>query len=496
MDKIITSQAHSTATVSTTSPPKVQNAISFADLLNSYTGPAGIQQNEALFSQQVMQTRAITPAEVPLLDLLDYSMDQGGSTFAINTPISPNNKLPDSSATLVSLGVLNGKAPTVSHLLKAHPALQGEVWNILSTAANREKDFTGMPVGTLVQFDPGTKEISFRHPSQIQMGNENSIPPATSGAGHTSKAERNTTVDRQVLSPENKEPVLIGTLDDTNPTVSHLLAKHPDLKNDARNFIYSNVNRNKAFNHIAKGTAIHLQPETGEITWGSGKTGSPVSERSNAANPEIIHRHNSVSDNTKKPSDLVEAVQPFLGKSYKEIDCYELLVKGLRRMDIPYAGKDGLFTKLNRMARDEGKPANAYLNGEGIVEAVGSLVLSKKYPNMSNWQQKADSLFNEMKPLLRKGQILSFSTEKRGHTGIVSQQNQQWTFLNSGRLDNPVAVNSRQRGVGEEILYKEINNWFELSHNKKETLTITLGRLEQANLRTALNGDDSLSTQI
>ena len=160
MEKITTSQAHSTAPVSPTSSAKIhQHAKSFANLLNSHLGATGIQQNEALTSQQVMQTRANTAAE------------------------SLHNKPPDSSAPLVSLGVLNGKAPTVSHLLKAHSTLQGETWNILSSSANRGKVFTGIPVGTLVQLDPVTKEISFRHPSQIRPGNESAPSPATSIAG-------------------------------------------------------------------------------------------------------------------------------------------------------------------------------------------------------------------------------------------------------------------------------------------------------------------------
>ena len=61
------------------------------------------------------------------------------------------------------------------------------------------------------------------------------------------------------------------------------------------------------------------------------------------------------------------------------MNCYELIVKGLRHLDIPYGGKDGLYAKLTRMAVDRGLAPNAYLNGEGIIKAAGSLVLSKNY---------------------------------------------------------------------------------------------------------------------
>lgn len=34
--------------------------------------------------------------------------------------------------------------------------------------------------------------------------------------------------------------------------------------------------------------------------------------------------------------DMTEAVRPFIGESYNDINCYELLGKGLRQMDIQY----------------------------------------------------------------------------------------------------------------------------------------------------------------
>jgi hypothetical protein len=178
-------------------------------------------------------------------------------------------------------------------------------------------------------------------------------------------------------------------------------------------------------------------------------------------------------------ANLTEAVQPYLGRPYKEINCYELLVKGLEGMAIPYAGKDGLFSKLTAMAREKGLPANAFLNGEGIVKAAGSLVLSRSFPRSSNWKQEAEQLYSEMEPLLNKGQILSFSTRKRGHTGIISQQQNQWTFINSGRLDNSLTADSPSWGVGEEVFKREIRNWFKLASTSKESLTVTLGALGQ-----------------
>ena len=115
---------------------------------------------------------------------------------------------------------------------------------------------------------------------------------------------------------------------------------------------------------------------------------------------------------------------------------------------------------------------------------------------MSNWQSETAALVREIEPLLDNGQILSFSTEKRGHTGVISQRNNQWTFINSGRLDNSVNHSSLNRGVGEEILAEEIGNWFKTAQAGKETLTVTLGRLEQTKIQTAYNPRGSISGQI
>jgi hypothetical protein len=73
----------------------------------------------------------------------------------------------------------------------------------------------------------------------------------------------------------------------------------------------------------------------------------------------------------------------------------------------------------------------------------------------------------------------------------VSQQNNQWTFINSGRLDNPVVSNNVRRGVGEEILHEEIRNWFRLAQARKETLSVTLGRLEQEKIHATANAVQS-----
>ena len=81
------------------------------------------------------------------------------------------------------------------------------------------------------------------------------------------------------------------------------------------------------------------------------------------------------------------------------------------------------------------------------------------------------------------------------HTGIVSSSNDSWTFINSGRLDNPIGERGLSRGVGEEVLNKEIRNWFKLAHKSGEHLRVTLGELNEEKIRTAAitkNGSEAL----
>ena len=88
-----------------------------------------------------------------------------------------------------------------------------------------------------------------------------------------------------------------------------------------------------------------------------------------------------------------------------------------------------------------------------------------------------DEIYEEIEPLLMKGSILSFSTQSRGHTGIVSQKNQYWTYINSGMMDHHVGSQSDLKRVGEEFLADEIKNWVKLAAKRDEPLRVTLGRL-------------------
>jgi hypothetical protein len=78
---------------------------------------------------------------------------------------------------------------------------------------------------------------------------------------------------------------------------------------------------------------------------------------------------------------------------------------------------------------------------------------------------------------LQKGLILSFSTPTRGHTGVVSRQGDEWTYINSGLIDNQVTSGRISERVGEEHLKAEIKNWLTLAEDRNESITVTLGQV-------------------
>ncbi len=283
---------------------------------------------------------------------------------------------------------------------------------------------------------------------------------------------------------ENSESnlVKIGSLS-KNQTVSDLLIKNSKFKQNCWNIIHDKVNSDKPFKRIQSGTDIFLNPETNELVWGK-----ELKKDSNVhlASPEKTHKPVK-----KITPQISNAVKSYMGKEYKTMDCFELLVNGLKNMGVQYYGKGGLREELIGMANKEGRPRYSYLNGEGIIKASGSEIYNKSIIGIhKNYTKQAEKIYNEIKPHLSKDQILSFSTNSSGHTGIISKNKNDWTYINSGKLDNSINSETKIKGVGEEKLRNEFINWFKRAYNKKEGLTISLGQLNQMKL--AVYGGSSI----
>jgi hypothetical protein len=309
----------------------------------------------------------------------------------------------------------------------------------------------------------------------------------------------------------------VGVISKEHPTVSDLLVSNPRFSKDTWKIIHAERNAGKNYAGMRPGTRVLMNRQTGELFWETGdraadsRTARPALQEAPSPFPPVpaaaavtpAGAPQGLSE--KKPEQaaagtaagqeeyatpgqeapapfsagLAQAVRHDLGRPYRDIDCYGLVVRGLSRMGVRYGGRGGLQDQLVQMAKSRGLPANAYMTGEGLVEASGEKVFARSLDRVGNVEKEADRIFTEMAPFLQKGDILSFSTPTRGHTGVISQHKEMWTFINSGYMDNRIDRAGRSRGVGEEDLAREIKNWCRVAARNGESLVITLGRLQE-----------------
>jgi hypothetical protein len=363
----------------------------------------------------------------------------------------------------VPLGTLSEKNPSVSNLLIKHPVYGRECWDIIHARINQNKPFTKIGVGTPVYVDPKNLEISWGNNAETVS----QTPPASpTNPPHAEKDSR----------------ICLGNLSKRTPTVSHLLINNPDHGKACWKILAHNLNRSKNFTAIPKGTSVYLNTKTQEITWDGQKTGASNLKNPFERPPARAYENQHLPQSDPFSERLAGAVKPYIGTSYHKMDCFELVVNGLEKMGIQYRGPGGLGNNLIKMAVENGLPENHYLSGEGLIETSGSLVYAKSISTIRSSKSEAMALYQEIKPLLREGLILSFSTPSRGHTGIVSKSASRWTYINSGNMDHLIA-GKRKKGVGEESLAPEIRNWFRLAARNGETLSITMGQLNESKIR-------------
>lgn len=296
----------------------------------------------------------------------------------------------------------------------------------------------------------------------------------------------------------SRELVHLGVISRENPTVSHLLISHPDYGGDCWKIIHSEVNAQKAFRSIREGEDIFIDPVTREVVWGRGphfRPEKPSPERTASAgspppDPDavpvrqqpapLVTRQKAAGpgrSDAVSPARLATVLERHIGTSYERLNCYELVVAGLEEMGVRYGGPGGMQNYLINAAVSQGLPMNAYLTGNGLIEASAATVYDRTFSRVSGSRNEAEELWNEIEPCLEKGLILSFSTGERGHTGVVSRYGETWTFLNSGDMDHDVRSATRRKGVGEEDLRSEIENWIRRAGRRGKPLRIALGRL-------------------
>ena len=389
----------------------------------------------------------------------------------------------------IHIGSLDGQHRSVSELLRHHPDHGKDMWRIIHDPVNRTKPYRQIPKGADVYLNPQTRELSWPGAPELK-------PPGQSlPNGERQSVRLPQSTQTQHLSVETKPHSdrleLLGHLSKTDPTVSHLLVKHHQGRTQAWNIIHHPQNQNKAYHRLALGTPIYLDPGTGEISWPSAaaeSTGSKVCPpllTATSTHPPTVPTEAALPQATPQ---MAQAVRAYLGNSYEAMDCYELIIKGLEKMGVRYLGKGGLKANLVNKALHSGLPANAYLTGEGVIEATGSRIYAQTIQRPVNSTHQTQKLIDDLTPLLSEGDILSFSTPSRGHVGVINRRDATWTFVNSGYLDNGVRNQRLRKGVGEELLNAEIRNWLSLASRRQEPLQISLGRLAPQKIRTFQHG--------
>ncbi|MCK9294522.1 MAG: hypothetical protein M0P70_05515 [Desulfobulbaceae bacterium] len=405
---------------------------------------------------------------------------------------------------ILPLGVISDEQPTVSDILVNNSQFSKDAWQIIYSEKNGRKDYAMMQPGTRVFIDKNTLELIWEdgaapsYSRTTQSAGQSSVPQGEQAAGSAVSVHADSfpavlpaASGGEAVRPGG-EKISLGRLAGENSTVSHLLLQNPRYGREAWRIIQADINRDKVFTQIQGGEEVFLDPQTLELSWQqSDPPQSEVPEETAASVTVPAEEFPAAEQNPADPfsSNLVRAVQSYLGRSYREINCYGLVVRGLSRIGVQYGGRGGLQDQLVRMAKNKGLPANAYMTGEGLIEASGEKVFTASLNSVKNVEKVAGEIYNEMAPYLQKGYILSFSTPTRGHTGVISQHDQMWTFINSGNMDNQVEKAGRAKGVGEEDLAKEIKNWCRVAAKSGESLVITLGRLQEEKLRIAQRQD-------
>jgi hypothetical protein len=302
-------------------------------------------------------------------------------------------------------------------------------------------------------------------------------------------------------SGAEKHLICLGRLSHENPTVSHLLIKHPQFGKNCWRIVHSETNRDKPFHRIAEGKPIYLDTRTQEILWegqsapkekAEVNTTLEESSPSNAQNSALIQNHQTsevglLSQGNERvsefnPDRLPHHLKTYLGESYSALDCYELVVQGMKKIGVCYEGKEGLQHSLIKKALNRNLPLNAYLTGEGLIDASSTTLYSNTISSSNSPEKKAEEIIREVESSLEPGLILSCSMPKRGHMGVISRYGEQWTLINSGQMDNNVHTSSQRKGVGEEDLKAELTNWLRRAKEKNHSLRVTIGRLNQEKL--------------
>ena len=154
-------------------------------------------------------------------------------------------------------------------------------------------------------------------------------------------------------------------------------------------------------------------------------------------------------------------------------DCYEFLAGILEENGIAYYGSNGIGNALIDQARSRGLTPNSFLTGEGITRLLCDNPVKIHISRITD--ASFDEIWNKIEPHLKKGAILSFSSQPFGHTGIIDQKNGQWVYINSSGVPH----DRKTYRVIEEDLKNEIRGRLKQADRQQTFLGITSGSVDR-----------------
>jgi hypothetical protein len=164
---------------------------------------------------------------------------------------------------------------------------------------------------------------------------------------------------------------------------------------------------------------------------------------------------------------------PDLRDRFNNKDCYEFLAGILEENGIAYYGSNGIGNTLISQARSLGLNSNSFLTGEGITRILCDNPVKINVSRITD--ASFDEIWNKIEPHLKKGAILSFSSQPFGHTGIIDRKNGQWVYINSSGVPH----DRKTYRVIEEDLKNEIRGRLQQADRQQTFLGITLGSVDR-----------------
>lgn len=197
---------------------------------------------------------------------------------------------------------------------------------------------------------------------------------------------------------------------------------------------------------------------------------TPIFNETIGYNTPVITHENNYSESLR-PIESSKALG--LGHRFNNRDCYEFLAGILEENGISYYGTNGVGSTLIDQARSRGMNHNAFLTGEGITRLLCDNPVEINISKVTD--NSFDEIWNKIEPHLKKGAILSFSSQPSGHTGIIDQKNGQWVYINS----SGVPYDRKTYRVIEEDLKHEIRGRLQRAGRQQTFLNLTLGSVNR-----------------